>query len=117
MEFGHESVLQRLFTFQAVPGDDAAIISAAPINLTQIGGYNDSAALMYIQLFNRITLPPAATPPIMSFFVPIGGTFSWDPSRDGRLFTLGLVYAVSSTRDTYTALVTPIFLYAEGYIS
>lgn len=105
------------FTYQAVPGDDAAVIQAVPAILTQIGGFNDSAATMYVQVHNRIIVPIIGDAPVMTFLVPAGASFSWQPSKGGRQFSTGISFGVSSTRDTYTALVTSIFLYAEGYIS
>ncbi len=106
------------WTFQAVPADDAAIIKAVPAILTQIGGFNDSAGSIYVQLFNRITVPvTAVTTPIMTWQVPSLASFSWTPSKGGRQFSTGISYGVSSTRDVYTTLATNIFLFAEGYIS
>lgn len=106
------------FTFQAVPGDDAAVIQPVPVILTQVGGFNDSAGIIYVQLFNSNLVPVTAlSVPIMTFLVPAGATFAWNPSKGGRFFFPGISFGVSSTRDIYTALVTPIFLFAEGIIT
>ena len=103
--------------YQAVPGDDTAVIRATANNtLTQVGGFNDSGANIYVQLHNTAAAIAAAAAPVMTFFVPMNASFSWNPSQNGRVFSTGIAFGVSSTRDTYTALVTPIFLFAEGFL-
>jgi len=104
------------FTYKAVPGVDTAIMCSTPnCVLTQVGGFNDSAGNIYVQLFNDLTVN-AGDAPEFTFFVPMNSSFSWTPSRGGRLFTNGLTFAVSSTRNTYTVLATNIFIFAEGYL-
>ncbi len=104
------------FVYEAVPGLDTAIILGFPMVLTQTGGFNDSAGSIYVQLFNQDAALVGGEEPVMTFLVPAGSSFSWNPSNGGRIFDIGIVFGVSSTRDTYTAMATNIFIFAEGII-
>lgn len=104
------------WSYQSVPADDTAIVLGASTILTQTGGFNDSAGSIYVQLHNKAVALVLGDVPTMTFLVPSNASFSWTPSNGGRQFSTGITFGVSSTRDTYTALVTPIFLFAEGII-
>lgn len=103
------------FTYQAVPAVATANIRNTKNILTQCGGFNDSGGTIYVQLHNVAGAIGAGAAPVMTFLAPANSSFSWDPSRTGRYFSTGLSFGVSSTRDTYTALGTSIFFFAEGY--
>lgn len=102
-----------VLTYQAVPAVATAVIYAAPVILSQFGGFNDSGAPIYVQLHNKAVALVLGDAPKVTFYVGAGASFSWDPSRGGREFTIGLAFGVSSTRDTYTPLATNIFCFAE----
>lgn len=89
-------------------------ISSGPMLLTQIGGFNTDVVPIYVLIFNELGNPPA-TPAVQSFLIPAGGSFSWEPSQGGRIFSVGCSWAVSSTGDIYTPYAQDIWVFAEGY--
>ena len=95
--------------------DSSNAIRVVPSVLTQVGGFNPTAAQLYVLIFNTIAVPAAGAIPVMSFQVPANGNFAWEPSRDGRSFTTGISFAVSITGDFYTVLATGVWLFAEGW--
>lgn len=88
--------------------------------LTQFGGFNDSIADYYVQLFNQNSLPVDGDIPFQQFFVQSAQSFIWNPSRFARVFlapSTGISWAISIQKDK---LETPgiyrsNFIYAEGY--
>lgn len=93
-------------------GPSGLLIPGSNSRLVQIGGFNDGGAAAYLQLFNLAVSPPApAAVPFQSFLVPAGGTFGWTPGNGGYFLSTGLVYAVSSTPATYTALVQDFWVF------
>ena len=97
--------------------DDRDIIEAAPCHLQQINIYNDSAAVAYLLLFDRTTLPPNATPPSFAAVrVAAGRDRSLTFHKPGWRFETGLVWAASTTPDDLT-LAGADFWVSASYIS
>jgi len=92
------------------------IVSAAAAALELLEGFNDSAAAVYVQVFDSSTVPAAATPhPVYELKVNPNGTYSWAPAKP-RNFLHGIAVVASSTPNTYTPIVAPsIWVDAEGY--
>jgi len=82
-------------------------IIEAPCKLIQLFGVNDSAALVYVQLHDLIgAIPALAAPALAALPVAAGQAFSYSFAEGGWRFETGLVWAASSTIDTYTATGT-----------
>lgn len=108
-----DGVSSTAWEYQAVPAIDVAFIqNAIGKTLKNIHGFNDSANTVYVQLFDSLVVNPGDSP-VMTFLVLSNGQFSWQ-SDTGRLFASKMLFAISSTRDTYTPLVENIFLFAQG---
>jgi hypothetical protein len=105
------------FSYQAVPADDTAVVRAAPGTVTLVSGFNDNAApaSAYLQIHNKAAALVLGDVPVYTFLITPLSSFEWRPSKGGRTFTVGITYGVSSTRDTYTVSVTPVFVSFEGY--
>lgn len=90
-----------------------AVVSAAPKSLLRAGGTVDpgAAAPVYVQVFDLAAAPGAGAAPKLIAYVGPGGTFSW--TWDGMPFLTGIVFATSSTRDTYTASAVVVKFDAE----
>lgn len=100
-----------VFTYAAT-STNGGVITANALLLTQIGGFNAGGADAYVQLFQGAV----GTSMFQCFKVPVGASFSWDPSRMGRVLT-ALAWGISSTAfPTYTALVGNCYVYAEGMV-
>lgn len=97
-------------------GDAVNQIGTGAVALHQIGGFSPSTepADYYVMLFDDAAVNPGDTP-FQCFAVPIGGSFSWEPSLEGHVCSLSLKYALSSTPGVYTATVgASLWLYAEA---
>jgi len=81
-------------------------VKATPGRVYAIHGDNANAAIRYLQLHDTATTPAGAAVPKFTFKVKatdsilLGGDFF---TQNGMYFTLGIAYAWSTTRDSYTA--------------
>jgi hypothetical protein len=86
-----------------------------PAVLNQFGGFNPSASNNYIQVFDTVpSLPNPGDEPILSFFVPSMASFSWVDPLAGLRFSFGVVWAVSTTGDVFTASADAWWVFAQG---
>jgi hypothetical protein len=86
--------------------------------LTQFGGFNDSIADFYVQLFDENVLPVNGDIPFQQFYVQSGTSFVWNPSRFARATpNSGFSWAISIDKDQLTlpGVYRSNFIYAEGY--
>ncbi len=90
------------------------ILEAAPCHLEMISAYNNNAAVRYLLCFDAVAVPAAATPPdIVPIVVHPDGNASLSFGRPGRRFPTGLVWAASTTPDTFTAAGADLLVSAE----
>jgi hypothetical protein len=82
--------------------------------LALISGFNNSANLRYLQVFNKASAASAGNAPEQSIIVPALSNFSWVPSAQANPFTEGCVWGVSSTPDTFTAAADLFWVRAEA---
>lgn len=85
-------------------GDEVAIIKTNPCNLMGIIVENFSANSRYMQVFDSAEAPEAGDVPLIQLKLPAGTQSSVDSSVIQFLpLSNGLVIAMSSTGNTYTA--------------
>lgn len=93
----------------------AGTISAQPCTIALVTGFNNAAGpLAYFMLFNLNALPVLGAVPVQTLLVPAGANFSYAPSALAAPFTVGCVWAISSTSNTYTAAAITFKVHAEG---
>lgn len=86
-----------------------------PAVLNQFGGFNASASNRYIQVFDTVpSLPNPGDKPVLSFFVPSMASFAFVCPLAGLRFSFGIVWAVSTTGDVYTASADVAWVFAQG---
>lgn len=93
--------------FQNLGANATLNVKASAGNVRSVCCHNTNAAVRYIQLHNTATTPAGGAVPVYSFIIPatsgmtiVGADFFGD---NGANFTTGIAFAVSTTRDTYTA--------------
>lgn len=92
------------FAGVGLAGDALEQIGGGSLRLFQIGGFSPPTNSEYfVQLFDLAAPPNPGDSPFQEFDVAPGSSFSWDPSLDGLLITLGLYYGISTTPGIYTA--------------
>ena len=119
----------RLYTAPFVPvagvslgttwADSGALVNSlnvktTPGNLLQVVGFNDTASVVYLHIFNAASLPANGTAPRTAFKIAANANFSFDLSARSRSFATGIVLAGSTTSATLTVSTnTPLFIGAE----
>lgn len=91
-----------------------ANVAASTANVLSVYVINRNAAVRYFQLHNKATAPAATEVPIYSFAVPAGttnnpGVVSLGSdffTSNGRNFSTGLGWAISTTEGTFTDSAT-----------
>ena len=81
-------------------------VKATAGRLYGIQGDNNNAAARFLQLHDTATTPAGNAVPKLTFRVAATGSVEIGAdflTRNGILFTTGIAYAWSTTRDTYTA--------------
>lgn len=92
------------------------IINVGSTLLNQFWGHNsDPAATIFAMVFNRTTVPPAATPADLILQVPALSSFSLSVPFPGFPLSSGFVIAASSTDLIFTALAAPRMWAAAAY--
>lgn len=93
--------------FQNLAANTTLNVKASAGNVRSLVCMNANAAVRYVQLHNTATTPAGGAAPVFSFIMPatsgmvvIGADFFGD---NGANFATGIAFAVSTTRDTYTA--------------
>lgn len=79
-----------------------------------ISGFNPTVNLRYLQVFDKASAASVGNVPYQSILVPAQSNFSWSPSSQADPFTLGLVWGVSSTPDTFTAAADLFWVRTEA---
>jgi hypothetical protein len=86
--------------------------------LVNIQAFNNNAAVRYLQLYDRTSVPGGGATPILSIVIPPAnnGGASW---ADGlKLFTTtGIQWAASTTGATFTAAGSDLIVLAQFYTS
>lgn len=81
---------------------DPAPTTLQPIEIFEVSGFNDSAAVLYWQLHNGTGVPAGGTVAIYSVRVPAGQSLYWKPLGGFRT-DAGGIWVSSTTAATYTA--------------
>ncbi len=84
----------------------SVLVNPGPSVLYEYAGQNLSGGTLFVQVFDKVALPPAGVP-LYSYKVLDQQTFAFAPpaplNDKGRKMTLGIVIAYSTTQATYTA--------------
>lgn len=86
--------------------DITAVVRPGVATVYSLTCSNANAASRFLQLHNLTTAPTAGLVPAESFLVPAGATIIVGTdyfTNNGLNFSVGLAFAFSTTRDTYTA--------------
>ena len=89
------------------------VIKASAGTLYKISGYNNNAAIRYLQLHNTTTLPADGVVPAWVYPVPLTGGFEFDWGIFGRRFTTGITACFSTTLATKTIAAADMWLNAS----
>lgn len=81
------------------------VVSAVPGRLFSVSVWNNSVSDVYIQLHDAASLPADTAVPKLVFKCPADSEKARD-YVDGRIFTTGIVVAVSSSAATLTLTLT-----------
>lgn len=104
------------FPGSGLANDAAYQIGPGVMRFFQLGGYNPpglSNSDYFVFLFDA-TSASAGDTGFQQFSVPVGASFSWDPSLEGLKMSQGLLYAISTTPGQYTASSgASLFLYCQ----
>lgn len=87
-------------------GSVTAAVRAGSTRIFSLSADNANAADRYLQLHNLAAVPTGAEVPVQSFRCPANSTIIVGTdyfTNNGTNFPLGLMFAFSTTRDTYTA--------------
>lgn len=88
----------------------AAVIKATPGNVFHIFATNANAAVRYLQLHNKATIPLATEVPLQSWIIPAGTALAPGyveiTSKYALAFSTGIGFAISSTQGTFTDAAT-----------
>lgn len=103
-----------IFVTAALAASGIAYQGRYALNLAT--GFNNNAALRYVQFFDRATIPVLGTVPIQSIPVNPMTEFSWSPSEDGLIFESALAFGISTTAATFTAGAADLFMRIEGLV-
>ena len=88
----------------------AAVIKASAGNVFKFFATNTNAAVRYMQLHNKATIPLATEVPVVSLIIPAGtatvpGYVEYE-FKFGRAFATGIGFAISTTQGTFTDAAT-----------
>lgn len=90
------------FNSDSVAYEASRVVKAGPGVVYGISGYNSGPA-QFIQLYDAVAAPAAASVPAFMISVPTLSNFSIDFGVYGRKFTIGIVIGNSTTGPTRTA--------------
>lgn len=96
----------RFSVFTNIAANTTLNVKAAAGNVFAVCCANSNAATRYLQLHNTTTVPAVAAVPVYSFPIFAGGSTIIGTDffgAAGVAFSTGIAFAVSTTRDTYTA--------------
>lgn len=86
-----------------------------PAVLNQLGGFNPTANANFLQVFDTVpSLPNPGDTPVLSFDVGAMSSFGFVDPLAGLKFSFGIVWAVSTTGDVYTASTDAWWVFAQG---
>lgn len=89
------------------------VIKASAGTLYKITGYNNNAAIRYLQIHNTTSLPADGVVPAWVYPVPLTGGFEFDWGFYGRRFTTGITACFSTTLATKTIAAADMWLNAS----
>lgn len=92
----------------------AGAVFVGPGTLSLLSGFNPSANLRYLQVFDKGSAATLGNVPVQSILVPAQSNFSWVPSAQAAPFAAGCVWGVSSTPNTFTAAADLFWVRAEA---
>lgn len=89
----------------------SAVSKATQGNLFSVHATNKNAAIRYLHLFNRSSVPTLGTAPLFSFEIGAGSSITPATAivgsdffgEDGLYFSTGITWGISTTNATYTA--------------
>lgn len=112
----NQSVLRaaRPWIYRATALIASALAYQGTFSLNLATGFNNNAAIRYVQFFDQIALPALGNVPIQSIPVNPMQEFSWSPPQDGLIFELACVVGVSTTAMTFTAAAADLYVRMEG---
>lgn len=89
------------------------VIKASAGTLYKITGYNNNAAVRYLQIANLVSLGADGTIPAWVYAIPATSSFAIDWGIYGRRFTTGIVACFSTTLATKTIAAADMWLNAS----
>ncbi len=96
------------------------VVLALPMILQLAEGFNPTATDLFLLFFNLTGVPAPGAIPEFPIAAPAGGSFSWGPidlsaaNQEGRDFSIGCRYAVSTTGNLYTASASAFWVDVTG---
>lgn len=93
---------QRVQNATSTAYEASRVVSAAPIAVYGLQGYNSKASAQFIQLHDAASLPADTAVPKVVIIVAAASNFSVDFGAYGRAFNNGCVICNSSTGPTKT---------------
>jgi hypothetical protein len=86
----------------------SGVVNSGPVFLNGCLGYSKNGGTVYIQFFNKTSVPSdGVTPDMAPIAVGAASEFAWDAGAGGsRYFATGLSWAESTTIDTKTVAGT-----------
>lgn len=104
----------QFFIYQSTALVASALAYQGSFNLNLATGFNNNAAIRYVQFFDQVALPALGNVPLQSIPVNPIQEFSWSPSEDGLVFSVACVFGISTTAATFTAGAADLFMRIEG---
>jgi hypothetical protein len=75
----------------AANSDNATLVLAKRVAITNIQGHNAKASAVYVKLYDKATAPASTDTPRKTIYIPASTAFAFDYAN-GMEFTLGLGY-------------------------